>query len=316
MFIGREKEKQIILKHIDSSSFEFGIVYGRRRVGKTALLKEVMKQNTGIYFVANEMGFDYNISEFAGTVANYFNESVTFKDLEMIFSYLCKKSLEQRVLVVIDEFSYLFSREPGVQSVLQNIIDNELIKSNVKLILAGSQVGMIEEVISYKKPLYGRTTFRLKITAFDYFDAAKFYPGFSSEDRIRAYGVLGGIPYYLSKVDDSFSLRDNIIDLVLREGSFLADETEFFLKQELRAVSSYGMIIHSVSRGATRLNEISTKSQIGNTGTATKYINILRDLDIIYKEVCFGEGESSKKTIYKLKDHSFDFYYTFVMTKR
>lgn len=316
MFIAREKEKQIIHKHIISGKFEFGIVYGRRRIGKTMLLKELLKEHPGIYFVADEMGYEYNIAAFAGTVAGYFDDSVTFSNLNMIFEYLCKKSQEQRIIVVIDEFTYLFSSEPGIQSVLQNIIDGELSKSNVVLILSGSQIGMIEEVISYTKPLYGRTTFKLKLESFDYYDAASFYPGFCIEDKIRAYGVFGGTPYYLSKIDDKASLRENIIGLILSEGSVLSEETEFFLKQELRAVISYSMILHSISSGATRLNEISTKAQINNTGTTAKYLSVLRDMDIVEREVCFGESENSKKTLYRIKDNFFDFNYTFVMPNK
>lgn len=312
MFIGREKEIELIQKYIDTDRFEFGIIYGRRRIGKTTLIKEIMKKNNGIYFVASEMDFEYNLLELSKIVAEYYSEAVTFNSLEMIFEYLIKKSAGKKVTIIIDEFTYLFTKEQGILSVLQNIIDNKLINSNVKLILSGSQVGMVEDVISYKKPLYGRTTFKIKIKAFDYFDSAKFFPQYSYEDKVRAYGVFGGTPYYLSKVNDSISLKENILNLILNEGGILVDETEFFLRQELRSISSYSMIINSISTGATRLNEISTKSQVNNTGTTSKYINTLRELDIIEKEICFGEGEKSKKTLYKFKDNFFNFYYRFI----
>ncbi len=184
MFIGREKEIVLIQKHIDTDRFEFGIIYGRRRIGKTTLIKEIIKKNNGIYFVASEMDYGYNLSELSKVVAGYFAEAVTFNSLEMIFDYLIKKSVNERVLIIIDEFTYLFTKDPGILSVLQNIIDNKLINSNISLILSGSQVGMIEDVISYKKPLYGRTTFKIKIKAFDYFDSAKFFPKYSYDDKV------------------------------------------------------------------------------------------------------------------------------------
>lgn len=307
---------ELIQSHIDAKKFEFGIIYGRRRIGKTTILKELVRRNRGIYFFASEMDYGYNLSELSRAVAEHYGEAVTFDSLEMIFEYLHKKSLSERVLLIIDEFTYLFAKEPGIMSLLQRIIDSQLVSSNIALILSGSQIGMIEDVISYKKPLYGRTTFRLKIRPFDYSDSAKFYPGFSNEDRIRAYGVFGGIPHYLSKVDDQIPLKDNIVNLILREDGILADETEFFLRQELRAVSSYSMIIHAIANGATRLNEISTKGQIHNTGTTTKFIDTLRGLDIIEKEVCFGEGEKSKRTLYRLKDNFFHFYFTYIQSNQ
>jgi AAA+ ATPase superfamily predicted ATPase len=219
-------------------------------------------------------------------------------------------------LLVIDEFTYLFTKETAIQSLLQNAIDTHLVESNVTLILSGSHVGMIEDVISYNKPLYGRTTFKMKIKPFDYYESSLFYPKFENEDKVRLYSVFGGIPYYLSKINDSISIKANIERLIIDENAILADESEFFLKQELRSIISYSMIINSICSGATRLNEISTKSQVNNTGTATKYINTLRNLDIIEKEICFGEKPNSKRTLYKIKDNFFNFYYKFIYTNK
>lgn len=316
MFVGREKEVQMIQNRIDNDGFEFGIIYGRRRIGKTTLLKEILKRNKGIYFVASEMDYAYNLDQFAKVIANYFNEPVTFSSMEMLFKYVIQKSINERLIIIIDEFTYLFVKEPGVQSLLQNIIDNELSQSNIVLILSGSQVGMIEETISYHKPLYGRATFKQHLKGFDYFDSAKFYEKYSDEDKIRTYAVFGGIPYYLSKINDNVSLKENIINLILNDDSILKDEIEFFLKQKLRSVISYSMIIHSISSGATKLNEISTKSQVNNTGTTTKYVTTLTNLDIIEKEMCFGEKSNSKKTLYKIKDNFFNFYYKFIHSNK
>jgi AAA+ ATPase superfamily predicted ATPase len=316
MFIGRKKEIKMIENRIQSKDFEFGILYGRRRIGKTSLLKKILRSNNGIYFVANEMGYEYNLTILSTAVASFYNESVTFSSLDMLFLYLNKKSYQERVLLIIDEFTYLFTKEPAIQSLLQNAIDTHLVDSNITLILSGSHVGMIEDVISYHKPLYGRTTFKMQIKPFDYYESSMFYPNFNNEDKIRLYSVFGGIPYYLSKINDQITVKANIEKLIIDESAILADETEFFLKQELRSISSYSMIINSICSGATRLNEISTKSQVNNTGTSTKYLNILRNLDIIEKEICFGEKPNSKRTLYKIKDNFFNFYYRFIYTNK
>ena len=312
MFVGREKEIQIIENKIISDKFEFGILYGRRRVGKTTILKEIIKKHQGIYFVANEMGYDYNIARLFQTVATYFNEPVTFNSLEMMFEYLKNKAQKEYITLIIDEFTYLFVKEIGIQSILQNIIDEQKNSSRMTLILSGSQVGMVEDAISYHKPLYGRATFKIHLKPFNYLESSEFYKGYSNEDKIRVYSIFGGIPYYLAKIDDRLSIKENIVNLVIDEHGILAEETEFFLKQELRSVTSYSMIINAVSSGATRLSQISTKAQINNTGTTTKYLDTLKSLGIIEKEICYGEKENSKKTLYKIKDHFFNFYYRFI----
>lgn len=312
MFIGRQTELAALEAKLNSETFELGILYGRRRIGKTTLLKALLTKHPGLYYVANEMGLAYNLKGLSHMIAAYFGEPVSFTNFEDLFTYLCHKALNQPVRLIIDEFTYLFAKEPGVASILQNIIDTHLSDSNLKIILSGSQVGMIEDVISYRQPLYGRATFTMQLKAFDYYDAAQFYQNYSPLEKIMTYGVFGGIPYYLNKIDDAQSLKQNIIRLILEEHAPLAEETAFFLKQELRSIASYSMIIHAISTGATRLHEIVTKARIQNSGTTTKYIRVLSDLGIITKEVCFGEGPNTKKTLYKIDDHFFNFYYRFV----
>lgn len=312
MFIGREKELKTLETKIESSKFEFGIIYGRRRIGKTRLLQEIVKKYNAVYYVANEMGLEYNLKQMSTAIANFFNESFTFDSFEALFDYISKKSANERIIIILDEFTYLMSTNPEIQSILQNIIDQTLLDSNVKLILSGSHVGMVEDALTYQKPLYGRSTFKMKIEPFDYYDASKFYPNASNEDKIRLYSVFGGVPFYTSKIDDTKSVKDNIISLIIEDGAIFEDETTFFLSQEVRSVSTYGKIVNAIAAGATRLNEISSKSGVGNTGTTSKYLDLLMTLGIVEREYCFGERVNSRKTIYLVKDQLFNFYYRFI----
>ena len=102
----------------------------------------------------------------------------------------------------------------------------------MKLILSGSHVGMVEDALSYKKPLYGRSTFKLKIEPFDYYDSAKFYPNISNEDKIRLYSVFGGVPFYTNKIDESKSVKENIVSLIIKDGAIFEDEISFFLSKK------------------------------------------------------------------------------------
>ena len=312
MFIGREKELNIIQNKIKSNIFEFGIVYGRRRIGKTRLLQEIVQENNAIYYVANEMGFEYNLKQLSETIANHFNQPFTFASYEDLFRYLKQKSVEEELILIIDEFTYLMSSNQEILSIFQNIVDHILIDSKLKLIISGSHVGMIENAISYKKPLYGRSTFKLKIEAFDYFDAAKFYPNTTSLEKIMYYSVFGGVPFYTNRIDDNLSFEENVINLLIEEGSIFEDEVSFFLSQEVRSIETYGKILNAISSGATRLNEISTKSGISNTGNTTKHLDLLITLGIVEKKHSFKESQNSRKSRYIIKDQLFKFHFRFL----
>ncbi|QSX07688.1 ATP-binding protein [Alkalibacter rhizosphaerae] len=312
MFVGREKEIKILEKRVQSKGFEFGLVYGRRRIGKTRLLQEIVSKFDAIYYVANEMGLEYNLKQLSATITSYYNESFVFENFDQVFQYLAKRSHEKRTIFILDEFTYLMSSNKELLSVFQNAVDQHLLNSNLKMILSGSQVGMVEDAISYKKPLYGRTTFKMKLEPFDYYDAAKFYPNCTATEKVCLYSVFGGVPFYTSRIDDSKSVKENILDLIIEPGSIFEDEIAFFLSQEVRSVATYGKIMNAIASGATKLSEISTKSGSTNTGTTSKYLDLLLSLGIVEKEFCFGESNKSKKTIYRIQDQLFRFHFSFI----
>ena len=312
MFIGREKELMLIEQKVKSSRFEFGILYGRRRIGKTSLLKQIVQKHKAIYYVANTMGLEYNMNQLSQTVAQYFNEPISFDNLEMIFKYLVLRSNEKRITLIIDEFTYLMDGNDRILSLLQNIIDHSLLDSNLCLIISGSHVGMIEDALSYQKPLYGRSTFKLKLEQFNYREASKFYPNISNQDKVRFYSIFGGVPFYLGQIDSNKSVKENIIDLILAPGAIFEEEISFFLSQEVRSQINYGRVLNAIASGATKLNEIATKSGNIPSGQAISYINVLMNLGILEKEIAFGSTERSRKTIYRIKDGLFRFHFTYI----
>ena len=312
MFIGREKELMLIEQKVKSSRFEFGILYGRRRIGKTSLLKQIVQKHKAIYYVANTMGLEYNMNQLSQTVAQYFNEPISFDNLEMIFKYLVLRSNEKRITLIIDEFTYLMDGNDRILSLLQNIIDHSLLDSNLCLLISGSHVGMIEDALSYQKPLYGRSTFKLKLEQFNYIEASKFYPNISNQDKVRFYSIFGGVPFYLGQIDSNKSVKENIIDLILAPGAIFEEEISFFLSQEVRSQTNYGRVLNAIASGATKLNEIATKSGNIPSGQAISYINVLMNLGILEKEIAFGSTERSRKTIYRIKDGLFRFHFTYI----
>lgn len=315
MFVGRERELAQLNKLYASNRFEFAVIYGRRRVGKSTLIKEFCKNKTAIYYIAIESGSENNLRAISKSVFSYTMPGLVsipaFEDFEKMFDYIYEIAKEERIILVIDEYPYLAGAERSISSLLQKVIDEKFKDSKLFLILCGSSMSFMEhQVLGYQSPLYGRRTAQFKIRSFDFFEARKFYQNFSLVDEAVIYGVVGGIPYYLNVIDDQKSVKQNIIDAIFNENALLFEEPANLLKQELREPQTYNSIITAVAKGASRLNEIASKAGL-ETSVCSKYISALIALGLIRKEKPVTEKES-KRSIYLLEDNLFRFWYCFL----
>ncbi|MCL2099962.1 MAG: ATP-binding protein [Oscillospiraceae bacterium] len=214
-------------------------------------------------------------------------------------------------MLVIDEYPYLANSVRGISSIIQAGIDLRLKNSKLFLILCGSSMSFMEnQVLGYQSPLYGRRTAQFKIRPFDFFESMRFHSNYSIYDNAVIYGITGGIPQYLSRIDSKKTLKDNIIDNFFEPSAYLYEEPSNLLKQELRFPQTYNEIITAVAEGSSRLNEISTKTGL-ETAVCSKYLTSLITLGIVKKERPVFE-EKSKRTIYRLQDNMFRFWYRFV----
>jgi len=315
MFIDRENELASLRKLKNSGNFEMVIVYGRRRVGKTTLLREFSKEMESIFFVCDEVNEKMMLRNFSEVVLDHFGQKdilSPFDSWEKAIRFVASKAKENRLLLVIDEYPYLANATSSFPSVLQRLIDNELLETKLYLVLCGSSVSFMEsEVLGSRSPLFGRRTAQLIVEPFTYREASLFFPELSNEEKIIVFGVLGGIPQYLQKWNQHLSVEANIADNFLDTSSYLYAEPRFLLRQELREPSLYNTIIESIAQGATRLNEISTRVGEPNDKTA-KYIATLLNLNILGREVPVTEKSTSRKAIYYIRDNLFRFWYTFV----
>lgn len=319
MFIGRQRELDFLNTAYQSSNAEFIVIYGRRRVGKTELITTFCEGKPNIFYAAKESTDSAQLRSFSETVISYdkgkFPFVDKFKDWETAFSALAEVATEQKTVIVIDEFPYMVKGDKSIPSILQNLWDHKLKNSNIMLILSGSSMSFIEdEVLGYKKPLYGRTTGIYKLDPLPYFDAVKFFPYYSDEDKLLVYSVLGGIPHYLLQFDGTKSLRENIVNTILRRGSVLYNEVEFLLHEELREPSTYNSIIEAVALGNTEYNDILNKTQIEQR-TLSVYLKNLVNLGIVKREMPAAspikEQANSAKGLYTLTDNLFRFWYAF-----
>ena len=315
MFIGREKELSKLNEMYANDSFEFAVIYGRRRVGKTTLIREFCKDKKAIYFIAREANDIINIENFSKDVFSVTSKETAgtakFPDWEKAFEYIYNLTKNERLILVIDEYPYLAQANRSISSIIQAHIDMKFKDSKLFLILCGSSMSFMEyQVLGYKSPLYGRRTRQFKIKPFTFFESIKYHKEFTNEEKAIIYGITGGIPGYLSKIKEGKSLKDNIIDMFLNDNGHLYEEPASLLKQELREPAIYNSIITTIAKGASKLNEIATKCGMESNKCA-KYLASLISLGIIRKDKPVND-ENGRKSIYAIEDNMFKFWYRFV----
>ena len=315
MFHCRESELRKLNKRYQYTDFECVIIYGRRRVGKTALINEFCKDKPTIYFSALNATAQENLRTLSNSIHQYERpdaaSTAEFQSYEDAFDEISKLSGEERVVFVIDEYPYLAKSKPAVSSMLQHLIDHVWSEGRLFLILCGSSMSFMEyQVLGYESPLYGRRTAQFKIEPLTYLESAQFYPSLNYEDQALVYGITGGIPHYINQLKVRSTVDRALLDNLFDSSSYLFEEPENLLKQELREPAVYNSIIRAIAEGASRMNDISTKTGI-ETGPCAKYVKTLIDLGIIKKETPITE-KPGKKTIYFLTDNFFRFWYRFV----
>jgi AAA+ ATPase superfamily predicted ATPase len=314
MFIGRERELNKLNELYHTNCFQFPVIYGRRRVGKTALINEFIKDKDAVFFTGIESSVRQNLENFSRSILLYVNEALentVFPSFQAALEYVFKLAETKRLILVIDEYPYVAKASESLASTLQFLIDKNKENSKLFLILCGSSMSFMENhVLAYKAPLYGRRTAQFKILPFDFFESRSCFKKFPITDMAIIYGAVGGTPQYLLQMNDKLSLEENIKRCFLDPNAPLFEEPGNLLKQEVREPALYNAVIAAVAAGGTRLSEISSKVGEG-TSTCASYIKNLISLGIIKKETPFAES-SAKKTIYKINDNLFRFWYRFI----
>ena len=314
MFIGRNTELKTLDKLYRSNKFEFAVIYGRRRVGKTALINEFSKDKDTIFFTGVETNAKQNLENFSRCIMEYqtgFAVDSSFASFQAALEYVFQLAQKKRLVLVIDEYPYVARASKSFASTLQLLIDKNKDSSKLFLILCGSSMSYMEDnVLAYKAPLYGRRTAQLKIQPFDFFESCRYFENFSGEDKALAYGIMGGTPQYLMQLDDRLSIEDNIKNTHLNPASSIFEEPNNLLKQEVREPAIYNAVITAIATGASKMSEISGKID-EDTSVCATYIKNLISLGIVKKEMPYGE-KSGRKTIYSIEDNMFRFWYRFV----
>lgn len=319
MFLGREKELESLERMYQKENFQMAIVYGRRRIGKTALLNEFIKDKNSLYLPAEEVNDSLNLQKFSKLLG----EKLGIKDFPTVdnwnafFSIIKEQLGDKHMLVVIDEYPYAASANKSLNSILQHVIDYDFKETNIFLVLCGSSMSFMEnQVLGEKSPLFGRRTGQLKINPLDYYDSARFYPNASDEDKIKYYACIGGTPYYLSLIDPKLSFEENLRELYFEISGYLLNEGILLMKQEFREPANYNAVLQAIASGANTLREIAGFTKL-ESSFISKYLLTLQELNYIERVIPFGSNPlKGKISQYQITENFIAFWYRYVFSVR
>ena len=319
MFIGRESELGYLNKKYSSNKSEMVVLYGRRRIGKTELIGEFLKDKEFVFYAASEVDDYEQLKRFSRVIM----DKLGLEDIEMsfdswddLFKSIKKIKTNKKLVVAIDEFPYMVNGNKSIPSLLQNLWDHEIKDLNILFIFTGSSVGiMLDDILGSNNPLYGRISGSYKLDELPIQDLKSFFPDYSNEDIITTYSILGGVPQYLLCFDPELSLEDNVKENILEKGTYLYDEVQMLMKQELREATTYFTILEAIAMGNTKLNQIHQMTQIDKTKITT-YLGRLIHLDIVEREYPVTEKLKKKVNVqsglYQLKNNYFKFYFRYL----
>ncbi|MBO4883809.1 MAG: AAA family ATPase, partial [Clostridia bacterium] len=249
MFIGRDLELATLSRLYASQRFEFAVIYGRRRVGKTALISRFIEGKKAIYFMGVESNARQNLENLSKSIMEVsgVTAALSFASFQDALEHVFQLSQNERIVLAIDEYPYVARASRSLASTLQLLIDRYKDTSRLMLILCGSSMSYMEDhVLAYKAPLYGRRTAQIKLLPFDFREAYQCLDGFSDEDKALVYGMAGGTPQYLLQMDGRLSVEENIKNTFLNPASALFEEPVNLLKQEVREPAIYNALITAI----------------------------------------------------------------------
>ncbi len=325
-FVNRTRELEFLEGFYRRGEPAMLVVSGRRRVGKTEVLIRFLAGKPGIYFLASEEGDPQNILAFAHQAAVVLGdpnfERIRFGSWQDLFSAFIshagflRLSASGTIIIVMDEFPYLISHNPAIPSIFQGIWDRILRDVPVLLILSGSSISTMESaVLGYQSPLYGRRSGQWQVEPLSFPHIREFLPGYSVEEAVKAWCVLGGIPGYLQKFSPGLSFWENVRQNVLDKGAYLYSEADLLMNYEFREPSNYMVIFRAIAKGCTTLGDICNETGL-DKGMVSKYLSVLVRLHILKEEIPLTASPKFRKRHYRITDPYLNFWFRMVAPNR
>lgn len=314
-FFGRETEQKRLKKAIADKGQSVVLIYGRRRVGKSELIKHVLANENarGIYYECKQTSEQNNVASLSTLVSESFGlPPLAFSGIEDVLRFIFKKSLDEKILLSLDEYTYLRDSVGGMDSILKSLIDEYKNTSNLKLILCGSFVDTMKSLLEVQNPLYGRVDLSMLIEPMDYYDSALFYSTFSNEDKVKLYSVFGGIPYYNRLINPRLTAKENIMDLIVSEGSRLENEVSMNLRSELSKLVNANEVFEALSRGYSKFSDILSQSHVSSSPALADTLDKLVRMMVVVKRAPINDPNNRKKLGYYINDNLSKFYYRYI----
>ncbi len=313
-FYGRDEQRTLLRRLISREDMQTVLIYGRRRVGKSELIKQVLRENktTSIYYECKETTEKNNVESLAAIISDIFNyPRLSFENIEEILEYLFQSAKENSLVLVLDEYPYLRNTVTGLDSILQSLVDKYRNSSNITFIICGSHIDIMKSLLDSQNPLYGRIDRTIDLKPMDYYESALFYESFCMEDKIRLYSVFGGIPYYNRLIDPALSVRDNVMELIASSGARLENEVSMYLRSEISKVTNANEVFEALAKGYSRFSDILSQSHVSSSPTLADVLDKLIRMGLVRKEVPINDEKNKRKAGYYISDPLSLFYYRY-----
>jgi uncharacterized protein len=293
------------------------IVRGRRRAGKSYLLSHFARTVDGIYYQATKKTEREQMAALTRIVGHHFSDPalqrVSFAVWEDLFSYCVARSAGERFLLVLDEFPYLMDAAPALPSIIQALWDHTLPDTRFKLILSGSHISAMKRLTEADQPLYGRRTGLIQVDPFGYRNVGEFAPSYSAKDKIRLYGMFGGLPGHLALIDGTRTLVENVARVILRPTGRLHEEAPHAFDAFVADAAVPNSIVEAIALGETRWNKISNR--VGkSTSSLARPLEWLQEMEVVERIAPITEypNPNPKTMMYRLRDPYLQFWHTFI----
>lgn len=314
-FIGRTRQLKQLEREIDTDRMSFALIYGRRRIGKSELIKQALKdsQKKSLYYECKQVSEKSNVDAICDLLSEQFNlPKLGLDSIEEVLDYLFKAAKDEKLVLVLDEYPYLREGIKGMDSILQSKIDQYRENSKLTIVILGSYVEIMKSLLEHSNPLFGRVDLVINLQQMDFYDSALFYPNYSAEDKIRIYSVFGGIPYYNRLIDDRKTVRENIIELISAPGARLENEVTMYLNSEIAKINNANEVIDALSRGYSKFSDILSQSHVTSSPTLVDILNKLIRMELVEKSSPINDENNRKKTSYSICDNLSLFYYRYI----
>lgn len=325
-FYNRKRERGVLCEALTSSRSEMIILYGRRGVGKSALMAQAVTEVglPAIFYKANRRTLPLQLEALTDAVREAYPDAFLeqpFNSIEIFLNFLSYMAEQSQrvdgapVILVIDELPYLADVEPGLLTMLQHWWDANKRRPNLKIFLAGSYISFMErQVLDANAPLYNRRTGAMKLEPMDYFEASLFFPEYSPEEKMTVWAILGGLPSYLEQFSPDLNIETNVRMNILRQNTYLSEEPEWLLLEDIRRDAVFGSILRAVARGARKPSDIARAIGKSSASDISPMLPTLIGLGLLVRETPVTQirEPKSRQSLYFVADQYLDFWYRFV----